>query len=120
MSTKRALIIEDEIILRKYLINLLKKTGCEVVGETSSGKKGIELAETTCPDIIFIDIKLEGGLDGIETARQLSSKTTIPIVIMSAYDYENKILNENISNYFAFLGKPVNEKVLENILKKIP
>lgn len=120
MSLKRAVIIEDEIILRKYLVNLLQKMGCEVVGETSSGKKGVELAETSKPDIIFIDIKLEGDMDGIETAREISSKTNIPVTIMSAYDYEQKILNENISNYFAFLGKPVNEKALEKIVKKIP
>ena len=120
MSSKRALIIEDEIILRKYMINLLQKMDCEVVGEASSGKKGVELAETSKPDIVFIDIKLEGDMDGIETAREISSKTNIPIAIMSAYDYEQKVHNENIPSYFAFLGKPVNEKALEKIVKKIP
>jgi CheY-like chemotaxis protein len=68
----RVLVVEDEILIRKYVALLLESVGCTIVGETAYAEKAILLAKEKSPDLILMDIRLKGGIKGIGTGKLFS------------------------------------------------
>jgi CheY-like chemotaxis protein len=90
--SKRILYIEDNPNDQRLVKKVLGTQGYEVV-VAGDGPQGIELARTTKPDLILVDVHLPGGMDGLETARQLrqiESCQQIPIVALTAYAEQYK------------------------------
>ena len=71
MNQLSVLIVEDEAILAAHLASKVKLLGYRVIGPVSSGEEAIELAEKEGPDLALLDIRLDGQLDGIQTAQRL-------------------------------------------------
>ncbi|MBN1532770.1 MAG: response regulator [Spirochaetes bacterium] len=117
MRHYRVLIVEDEVILRKYVISVLETLGCQIGGESSTGEEAVEMAIRENPDLIFMDIKLAGRMNGIEAAREIGSQSSSHIAFMSAYDYEDSVKYEKIPNCIAYLNKPVERNELQGVLK---
>jgi len=115
----RVLVVEDEILIRKYIILLLESVGCTVVGETSYAEKAIRLAREKSPELILMDIRLKGKMDGIEAAREISSHSNAAILFMSAYDYQKQTEVRQIPNMLGYLKKPVEDYDLVTYLKKL-
>ena len=107
MSNLKILVVEDEVIIRKDIIMNLRQIGCEVVGETGYAEKAIDLADLLEPDLILMDIRLQGAMSGLEAAKVIGTKHRIPIVIMSAYSFEESAIREEIPQLVSFLAKPV-------------
>lgn len=84
---RKVLIVEDQAIILEDLKSLLEKSGYNVVGSARSGEEAITLAEEVDPDVIVMDIHLQGNLDGIETAYRIQDqiKERIGFVFLSAY-----------------------------------
>ncbi len=111
----KALIIDDERLARKELINLLSDfDDIEVIGEAVNADDAIELIRQTNPDLLFLDIQMPGK-DGFEL---LESLDTVPEVIFTtAYDeYALKAFEVNALGY---LLKPIRKERLEEALKKV-
>ena len=115
----RVLVVEDEILIRKYVILLLKKLGCTVVGETSSGEEAVRLAREKIPGLVLMDIRLKGDMDGITASKEIGRQRAVPILFMSAYDYQERVGEGQIPNTLGYLKKPVEEYELESYLKKL-
>jgi response regulator NasT len=116
MKYKRILIVEDEIIIRMYIVSMLKEVGCEIVGIASSGEEAIDLALAHKPDLIFMDIMLSGHIDGLQAAHKIAEKIAIPFVYMSAYNFGDLITNALAPNYLTHLHKPIHHSQLIEIL----
>ncbi|MCK4699018.1 MAG: response regulator [Bacteroidales bacterium] len=65
MGKPRILIAEDNLLDRKLIESGLQKMGCLIVGQTAFGEEVLDLAKKTKPDLILMDIELEGKIDGI-------------------------------------------------------
>lgn len=115
----RVLVVEDEILIRKYIILLLESVGCTVVGETSYAEKAIRLAREKSPELIIMDIRLKGEMDGIEAAREISSHSNAAILFMSAYDYQKQTEFQQIPNMLGYLKKPVEDYDLVTYLNRL-
>ncbi len=115
----RVLVVEDEILIRKYIILLLESVGCTVVGETSYAEKAIRLAREKSPELIIMDIRLKGEMDGIEAAREISSHSNAAILFMSAYDYQKQTEVQQIPNMLGYLKKPVEDYDLVTYLNRL-
>ena len=115
----RVLVVEDEILIRKYVILLLENVGCTVVGETAYAEKAIRLAGEKSPDLILMDIRLKGDMDGIEAAKEISSHSNAAILFMSACDYQKKVEALKIPNTLGYLNKPLEDYELGPYLKKL-
>lgn len=115
----RVLVVEDEILIRKYVVLLLESVGCTVVGETSYAEKAIRLAREKSPELILMDIRLKGDMDGIEAAKKISNHSNAAILFMTAYDYQKPVEAQQIPNTLGYLKKPVEDYELESYLKKI-
>ena len=115
----RVLVVEDEILIRKYVILLLESVGCTIVGETDYAEKAIPLAREKSPDLILMDIRLKGDMDGVEAAKEISSHSNAAILFMSAYDYQKKVETLEIPNTLGYMKKPIEDYELEPYLKKL-
>ena len=85
MNNARVLVVEDEAIVAMDIANILRNLGHEVTDTVSSGEQAIASARANRPDMILMDIGLKGNMDGVETAAQIRSLYSIPIVYLTAY-----------------------------------
>ena len=85
MSKIKILIVEDETILAKDIQICLGKLRYTVSGIASSCEEAIQKASETCPDLVLMDIMLNGELDGIEAAMQIKENFNIPVVYLTAH-----------------------------------
>ncbi len=85
MPSKKILIVEDEILIAEDLRLVLQRLGYQVVGIASSGIEAIQKAGKLYPDLVLMDVRLQGSLDGVETARQIRKAVDIPIIYVTAY-----------------------------------
>ena len=113
-------VVDDDMIVRKGIIKSIdwEKIGCEIVGEASNGKTGLQVIQEKHPQIAIIDIKMP-VMDGLELARILSeTMPEVRILILTGYsefDYAREALRLGVKNY---LLKPVKaEEMMENILE---
>lgn len=81
----KIIIAEDEKIVAKDIENKLKKSGYDVLGVASTGKDLLDKVSESLPDLVLMDIKLDGDMDGIETAAKLKDGYEVPVVYLTAY-----------------------------------
>lgn len=102
-------IVEDEYIVAKDLKLRLEKMGHEVVGIAREGKEAMKKTGETLPDLILMDIVLQGELDGIETAQRIKNKYAIPFVYLTSY-YDDGILERAAKTQpYGYLTKPYDD-----------
>lgn len=109
MSKINVLVIEDESIVSKDIQYSLKKLGYSIAGAAATGKKAVELAGETKPDIILMDIMLKGEMNGIEASAQIKEKYNIPIIFLTAYADENTLAKAKVTEPYAYIIKPFKE-----------
>ncbi len=112
----RILIVEDELIIAEDLKLTLESFGYEVIAMVSSGEKAIAYADSLTPDVIFMDINLDGEINGIDAAIKIGEKHEIPIVFCSAYI--DRITERETSQIKSgiFISKPVEESKIQTAL----
>ncbi|MBD3305915.1 response regulator, partial [candidate division KSB3 bacterium] len=81
----RILLVEDEVMIAMGLELELKRAGYPECQRVVSGEEALVRVAQEPPDLILMDIRLAGKLDGIETARQIQAQTDIPIIFMTGY-----------------------------------
>lgn len=81
----RVLIVEDEQIVAADLEWQLTREGYEVVGTTASGEEAIAMAESRQPDVVLMDVRLQGPIDGAQAADEIWAAGKIPIIFISAF-----------------------------------
>jgi len=114
----KVLIAEDEAMLALSYKMGLEMRGCEVVGIAYTGDQAIAMAQTTQPDMVLMDIKLTGWMDGIDAAIQIMERYGVPIIYITGHSDEhtkNRALN---TNPLLYLEKPVDSTELCGIIKK--
>ncbi len=84
MSLK-VLVVEDEQIVAADLENKLSQLGYDVVGTADSGEEALTIAAQIRPELVFMDVRLKGPMDGTEAARSIQRLTGAPIIFITAY-----------------------------------
>lgn len=113
----KVLHVEDEAIVSLAMKSDLKRLGCEEIYSVSTGEKALKILEEHDVDVIILDIGLIGDLNGIETAKLINQKHSIPIIFVSGYTSKNDF--NQISNIVGIITKPINFSNIKNILEKI-
>ena len=112
----KIMIVEDEFIIAEDLKLTLQNFGHEVVSIVSSGEKAIDYADKFTPDIIFMDILLDGEINGIDAAIKIREKYTIPIIFCSAYIDKVTLRESSQIKPGIFISKPVEEFKIQTAL----
>lgn len=112
MEKRTILIVEDIDMIADYMDLLLSKHGYHVSGIVTSGENAVETALASPPDLVLMDIKLEGMIDGIEAAEIIRSSHDIPVVFVSAYTESGMINRAMATGAVCYLIKPFKGKDL--------
>ena len=91
MEKAKILIVEDEAIIAMEIENQLQGLGYEVTSIVDTGEKAIKKAEEDKPDLMLMDIRIKGEMDGIEAAEEIRNRFGIPVVFSTAYLDEERI-----------------------------
>ncbi len=87
-SLMKVLIIEDEAIIAMDLANIFYSIGAYEVKVVSSAEEGLTWLNKDKPDLVIVDIKLRGSMDGIEAARIIQKKGPFSLIYITAYNDE--------------------------------
>ncbi|MCG6169033.1 response regulator [Leptospira sp. FAT2] len=117
LQKPKILVVEDEIIVAVNLGQKLKKLGYELVGITSSGEEAIQKAEENHPDLVLMDINIEGNLDGIETAEVLRNRFHTPVIYLTAYADENTLDRAKKTQPLGYIVKPFESDQLRSSIE---
>ena len=106
------LVVEDERIVALDLEDRLAQLGYTVVANVGSGQRAVEAALARRPDLVLMDIKLAGEMDGIEAARRIRERLDVPIVYMTAFGDEATLARAQITEPYGYIVKPFHEREL--------
>ncbi|MBN1831172.1 MAG: response regulator [Deltaproteobacteria bacterium] len=112
MSKSSILIVENEAIVAADLANKLKRLGYEVAGIAMGGEEALTFADDLRPQLILMDIRLDGPMDGIEAAELIRGRHDIPVVYLTAYSDSATVARAKLTGPFGYILKPFEEQDL--------
>jgi CheY-like chemotaxis protein len=113
---RHILIVEDERLIALELQRRLTQLGYTVVGIVASGPQAITAAHQLHPDLVLMDIRLQGEMDGIEAALRIQTNRPTPIVYLTAYVDDSTMQRAQATSPWGFLRKPFHVRDLQAIL----
>lgn len=108
----RILVAEDEQVVALDVQAGLNRLGYDVVGVASSAPQAVYLAEQTCPDLVLMDIRLDGPTDGIDAADEIRRRWQIPVVFVTANTNEEILARATAAAPYGYVTKPFRAKDL--------
>jgi len=117
LSKPKILVVEDENLVAKSIQSMLTNMGYEAPDVALSGEKAIKKAGDIQPDLILMDIKLKGEMDGIEAAEIIHDRFDIPVVYLTAFADEETLERAKITEPFGYLLKPFEEQDLQSTIE---
>lgn len=108
----RILVVEDERIVAKDMQTMLQRLGYDVPAIAVSGEEAIIKAAQTQPDLVLMDIIINGTMDGIEAANQIRSQFDVPVIYVTAYADEALLQRAKMTEPFGYIIKPFSEREL--------
>ena len=116
MPNAQIMIIEDESVSAKRLQRSVEKMGYGVVSISSSGEQAIRKLESIPPDLIIVDIMLQGEMDGIDVIKRISSKYYIPAIYLTSLRDEHIFERAKETDPVGFILKPFEEDELRRVI----
>lgn len=105
----RILIVEDELITMERIRDTLAMRGFDIAGTAASAHEALAAIGKNMPDLILMDIKIKGGMDGIELTRTINAQYDIPVIFLTAFaDRETVERAKDVESY-GYLVKPFGE-----------
>ena len=117
MKPVSILIVENEFIIAEKLSADITNAGYRVTGVVSSGREAVESVAKFPPDLIIMDIKLEGELDGIETIALIKINYSIPVIYLTGYTDQNLFTRAKFTSPASYLTKPYNPADVYNAIE---
>ena len=117
MEKAKILIVEDEAIIGMEIENQLQSLGYEVTSMVDTGEKAIQKAEADKPDLMLMDIRIKGEMDGIDAAEIIRNRFDIPVIFSTAYLDQERIERAKITMPFGYVLKPIQERDLKVTLE---
>jgi PAS domain S-box-containing protein len=116
MQNMKVLIVEDELVTVELIRDVLSGHGYNIVGSAAEGKEALELIERGKPDIILMDIKIKGDMDGIDLARIVEERFSVPVIYLTAFADKMTVERAKMTESYGYLIKPFGEmELLTNI-----
>jgi PAS domain S-box-containing protein len=110
MPKANILIVEDEAVVAADLAGKLERAGYRSIGIACDGEDAVETAKTLAPDLVLMDIRLSGALDGIKTAERIQASRNIPIVYLTAHSDMTTLRRAAATEPFGYILKPFEER----------
>ena len=111
------LVVEDESIVALDIKNHLRRFGYGVQGPAASAASALAIIEESRPDLILMDIKIQGDIDGLEASRIIREKYSLPVILLTAYADEQTLNRAKMSGPFGYILKPFDERELRTTIE---
>ncbi|HTP26119.1 MAG TPA: response regulator [Anaeromyxobacteraceae bacterium] len=111
------LVVEDESVVALDLAQALEVSGYSVAGIAASGAEAIRIARARRPALVLMDARLDGDMDGIDTARAIRELEDLPIVFLTAFGDDATIRRAAEAGAYAYLVKPYDEPSLRGTIQ---
>lgn len=115
---KTVMIVEDDLILNLLYESYLEKLGYDAEGELVYGKTAIEVAQKIKPDLILMDISLEGDIDGIEAMREIRKFSEVPVIYITGNSDPHHVQRAKETGYLDYLVKPIEFNDLKESIER--
>lgn len=117
ITSARILVVDDEVVMRTYVVNSLRRMGIQTIEICADGTHALEMVQTFKPDLVLTDIHME-PMDGLEFVRQLRALPSIPLrstrVIFMSADASSSTLSEALPlGTFGYIVKPPRPETLQ-------
>ena len=116
---KKILIVEDEAIAVMTMEDIFEEWGFEICGVASNGIEAIECVHKNQPDIVLMDINLQGDMDGLEVAEKISSICNVMTIFITGYSPKEYLERVAHLPALAILEKPIDYDKLYSIINGI-
>ncbi|OPY67492.1 MAG: Blue-light-activated protein [Syntrophorhabdaceae bacterium PtaU1.Bin034] len=117
MSPNRILIVEDEGIVAIDIESRLAAMGYVAVGHAGNGDEALELTARLRPDLVLMDIRLQGNMDGIEAADEIRRRFHVPVIFLTAYSERATVERAKLAEPFGFILKPFQDRELQSAIE---
>jgi CheY-like chemotaxis protein len=117
LSLARILVVEDEAVVAMSECFVLESLGYQVTSSVASGEQAIAAAERECPDLVLMDVRLQGRMSGVDAAREIHRRFGIPIVFVTANEGEELDVPD-LPSPGARIPKPFTDEQLERTLRQ--
>ena len=114
---KKILVVEDETIIAMEIKDRLEGFGYAVPDVVFSGEEAVEKAVAEQPDLVLMDIMLDGGIDGVEAAARIRERSDIPIIYLTASSDEQTLERVKASESYGYVLKPLEEEELHRTIE---
>jgi PAS domain S-box-containing protein len=108
----KILIVEDEMLVAHSIRLTLERLGYTVAGLAATGEKAVQMALQSPPDLILMDIRLQGPMDGIEAAEQIRARLDVPVVYATANTDDTTLKRAKLEGPLSYICKPFEERDL--------
>lgn len=117
MNGTQVLVVEDENIVAKDIEERLKTLGYEVPAIASCGEEAVEKAASTQSDLVLMDIRLRGEMDGVSAAERIRQTLNIPVVYLTAYADDETLRRAKVTEPYGYILKPFEERELRTTIE---
>ena len=114
MANERIMVVEDEWVIADDIQKSLRNLGYTVSSIVPTGEGAIQKAEEDKPDLVLMDIILQGEMDGIEAARQIHTRFNIPVIYLTAFADQKLLERAKITEPFGYMLKPFEDRTLHS------
>lgn len=117
MRKTKILVVEDEVIIGMEIADRLKAMNYEIIKIVRNGEDALKAATSLKPDIILMDIMIDGSIDGIETTKNIRKEIDVPVIYLTANTDKSTLERAKVSDAFGYLVKPFEEKELNTTIE---
>jgi CheY-like chemotaxis protein len=118
MPPASILIVEDELIIAMELQDRMLHMGHTVLALATSGEEAIAKARALKPELVLMDIRLPGVMDGIEAAQQIRAHLQIPVVYVTAYIDDSTGARLRATGFAFYIQKPIEAHQLQSTIEQ--
>jgi DNA-binding response OmpR family regulator len=111
----RVIVAEDDYLVGEAITRALEQIGCRLMGIAPDGISAVEMASAIKPDVILMDIQMP-EINGLEATRRIQKKCPTPVVILTAYESQELLLEATGAGVSAYLTKPPKPTEIERAI----
>lgn len=117
-SAKGILVVEDNMLLSLVYELQISKLGHHLLAKITDGESAVKAVKDLNPDLIIMDIFLDGGLDGIQAMEKIREFSKVPVIYITGNSDNYHTLRAKKTNYVDYLIKPVNNRELMHSIQR--
>jgi PAS domain S-box-containing protein len=106
IADPKVLIVEDETVVQLHLQTIVQELGYVISGMATTATEALASAAANTPDLVLMDIRLQGGLDGVEVARELRNRYDVAVLFLTAYADEETVARTQEIGAVGYIVKP--------------